>query len=84
MRSAFHLGAAMAGLDMSDPRYAGPAERAAFANGQQAMQGEIDQLREALRTVHAMLNGPSRYKARNARLYLDRLKVLHDVTPSST
>ena len=61
--------------DMSDPRYAGPAERAAFANGQQAMQGEIDQLREALRTVYAMLNGSSKYKTRNARRYLERYVV---------
>lgn len=65
----------MAGLDMSDPRYAGPAERAAFANGQQSMQSEVDQLREVLRTVYAMLNSSSKYKARNARRYLERYVV---------
>jgi hypothetical protein len=48
------------------------AERAAFANGQASRQAEIDQLREVLSTVRAILNSPSRYKARDARLYLGR------------
>jgi hypothetical protein len=55
------------------------AERAAFANGQQSRQAEIDSLLAALQAVRAILNSNDRYKARSARLYLQ--KVLHDVTP---
>jgi hypothetical protein len=57
------------------------AERAAYANGRQSRQAEIDQLREVIRAVHVILNSNDRYKARSARLYLQ--EVLHDVTPST-
>jgi hypothetical protein len=53
-------------------------ERAAFANGRRSRQAEIDGLREALRTVHTMLNTPQKYKARDARLYLERFFVGRD------
>lgn len=63
---------------------AAEAARTAFANGQQSRQAEIDQLREALQTVRALLNSSRRYKARDARLYLNQLKVLQNVILSNT
>lgn len=57
----------------TDYDLANAAERAAFANGQQSRQGEIEHLLTALQVVYATLNSNDRYKARSARLYLQQI-----------